>query len=372
MAPLSLARGALRRLPQLSRTASPQPAPGGPHRLTVVNVERLTADSVAITFGVPPMLRETYRFSAGQHIAIEDVVGGRKVRRCYSICASESSQQLRIGVKKVQGGAVSARIVDTFAVGTRASVIPPAGRFTTPLDPRNALHYAAVAGGSGITPVLSIMSSVLETEPASLFSLIYANRDRQSMMFADEIADLEATCGRRLRVYHVLESDNERVQRTHLAAINVPTPPDQWFLCGPEPMTAAVRENLDNLGVDAGAVHLEVFSGATRATVSPQIARPPAGTEAVGQVAVRLLGQTSTVPSTADETVLAAVLKSGLDAPWSCQQGFCGMCRARVEDGQCSEMPANEILTEDELSQGYVLTCQVSRVSARLRVDYDN
>ncbi|HEX6576732.1 MAG TPA: 1,2-phenylacetyl-CoA epoxidase subunit PaaE [Jiangellaceae bacterium] len=361
------------------------PAPTTPrrhsvfHRLRVSAVEQLTDDAVAVTFDVPPDLRDAYAFAAGQHVNVS-VPGGDGVRRSYSICSPAGSGRLRIAIKRIPDGTFSAYALSTLAPGDELDVMTPAGRFTPYLDPANARHYVAIAAGSGITPVLSIITSVLGTEPDSRVTLIYANRTSQSVMFLDELADLKDVHPERLHLVHVLSReeqetellsgriDEERLQRL-LATLVPPETVDEWYLCGPQQLVTMARDVLLRHGVDRAHVHSELFHVGD--LPARRAAPPEAPGATVSEVTVVLDGRRSTVEITdPDETVLEAVLRVRNDAPFACKGGVCGTCRAKLLDGKV-EMERNFALEDDELGEGYVLTCQSHPSTPSVSLDYD-
>ena len=350
------------------------------HRLTVADVRRLTPDSVAVTFDVPEELREAYRYVQGQHVTIEAMVNNEKVRRSYSICAPVSAQSLRVGVKKVPDGIFSNYVVDTLKVGDEVDVVPPAGRFHTELDASNALHYVGLAGGSGITPILSILMTVLEEEPNSRFTLLYANRDRDSVMFFDEIAELHQRYGDRFTVLHVLEEGghgglgfaNGRIDAERLTALAETEDVAHWFLCGPAPMTEAARDVLRGKDIAESNIHLELFNTIGLAPApKPAEVDLPADVATEAQLRFSFEGADETIELRSGELLLDGALRTGQDIPWSCREAVCGMCRAKVCDGKTTTMMENHSLTDSEVADGYVLTCQTRAASKQLRLDYD-
>jgi ring-1,2-phenylacetyl-CoA epoxidase subunit PaaE len=240
------------------------------HPLTVEAVEPVTDDSVAITFTVPPELREDYAFTQGQHLTIRTELAGDDVRRNYSICSPVSSGALRVAVKRLPGGAFSEHALETLKVGDVIDVMTPTGRFFTELDPTHEKHYVCVAAGSGITPILSIVATTLEVEPKSSVTLIYANRTHRSVMFLEEVEDLKDRYRDRLQLLHVLSRepqevelfsgrlDSDRMQRIIDALLPVDTV-DEWFLCGPFDMLSSLRKVHVAEGVSKRSVHAEVF-----------------------------------------------------------------------------------------------------------------
>ena len=350
------------------------------HPLTVEAVEPVTDDSVAITFAVPPELREDYAFTQGQHLTIRTELAGDDVRRNYSICSPVSSGVLRVAVKRLPGGAFSEHALDVLKPGDVLDVMTPSGRFFTELDPANAKHYVCIAAGSGITPVLSIVATTLETEPESTVSLIYANRTHRTVMFLEEVEDLKDRYRERLQLIHVLSRepqevelfsgrlDTDRMQRIIDALLPVDTV-DEWFLCGPFEMVSSLRKLLVAEGVAKRSVHAEVF----HVESAPPVRRTaPATTAAEGaEVTITLDGRRSTFRLPADgPAVLDAALAVRSDAPFACKGGVCGTCRAKVLEGSV-EMDTNWALEPDEVEKGYVLTCQSHPTSDTVVLDYD-
>lgn len=346
------------------------------HSLRVAAIDELTDDAVALTFEVPPELAEDFRFAPGQHLSIR---GGDDVRRSYSICTAPSSGVLRIGVKRLPGGAFSEGVVDRLRVGDRLDVMTPAGRFTSAIDPTARRTYAAVAAGSGITPVLSIVAAILEGEPGSQVLLVYANRTHRSVMFLDEVHDLKDRFPARFQVVHVLSRetqevellsgrlDGERLSRI-LGALMPADEVDQWFLCGPQQMVADLRATLESLGVPSGHVHSELFHADPVPRAPVEALDVPDG---AARVTIRLDGRTSELDLRPDGVpVLDAAMAVRSDLPFACKGGVCGTCRARLVEGTVA-MDANYALEPDELERGYVLTCQSHPTSPRVVLDYD-
>ncbi|HEY3504864.1 MAG TPA: 1,2-phenylacetyl-CoA epoxidase subunit PaaE [Actinocatenispora sp.] len=350
------------------------------HKLPVVAVDQLTDDAYAVTFGVPDDLRETFRFRAGQHLTLRHVDGGGDVRRSYSICSTPgelaATGALRVGVRLIPDGAFSRYVADELAEGDRIEVMPPLGHFTTELDPLRRKHYAAIVAGSGVTPVLSVAATALATEPSSRVTIVYGNRNSRSVMFAEELADLKDAYPDRLHLVHVLSRepqdaellsgrlDPDRLRRL-LPALVPPSTVDEWFLCGPYGMVIGAQHVLTEAGVDAAAVHTELFHVAE---APPPVTAPP---ETGGsEVSIVLDGRTSTFRMGHDERILDRAMEVRSELPYSCRGGVCSTCRARVVDGEV-RMARNYALEPDELAAGYVLTCQSSPVTDQVTVDYD-
>jgi len=347
------------------------------HSLRVAAIDELTDDAVALTLDVPPELASDFRFAPGQHLSIR---GGDDVRRSYSICTAPSSGVLRIGVKRLPGGAFSEGVVSRLAVGDTLEVMTPAGRFTSAIDPAARRTCVAIAAGSGITPVLSILAAILEGEPESQVLLVYANRTHRSVMFLDEVHDLKDRFPARFQVVHVLSREAQDVELLSgrldgerltaiLAALMPPDDVDEWFVCGPQQMVTELRATLTALGVAPTHVHSELFH-------ADPVARAPvealAGTpEGAAHVTIRLDGRSSTLDLRPDGVpVLEAALAVRSDLPFACKGGVCGTCRARLVEGTVA-MDANYALEPDEIERGYVLTCQSHPTSATVVLDYD-
>lgn len=373
------------------------PPPSGPsrfHRLRVAEVRPLTADAVAVTFDVPPDLAAEFRFTPGQHVAVRAVLDGQPVRRTYSICARAGSGELRIAVKRRPGGAFSGYATSALAAGDVLDVLPPSGGFTLTPDPARTAHYVALAAGSGITPVLSILVSALSTEPHSRATLLYVNTSGATTLFANELTALADGFGGRLHVVHyrtderdpdlhahrpvrhfdtvgeALAISHERYQRGRLDGTRLrallqnrlhPAKVDEWFLCGPRGLTDLARRTLADADVPEENVHFELFRGAAPL-------RDPAGAPA--EVAVTLGGSTTEVTAAAGETVLDAALRAGFEVPYSCTGGACGTCRATLLHGQV-EMDVRYALTEDDAAAGRILTCRARATTPEVAVDYD-
>jgi ring-1,2-phenylacetyl-CoA epoxidase subunit PaaE len=349
--------------------------------LRVADVERLTADAVALTFDVPTDLREQYAFTPGQHLTLRATIDGEEVRRSYSICSPPSSGRLRIAVKRLEGGLFSGHAIQQVGVGDVLDVMRPAGRFGVRLDPAQAKHYAAIVAGSGITPVMSILAAVLETEAASRFTLVYGNRDAGSVMFLEELADLKDRYPDRLQLVHVLsreERDAEllsgRIDDAKLdRLLDTLVPPDdvdEWLLCGPFELVEQVRDRLLAHGVQQRRVHLELF----HVEGEPVPVRPRSSAGAAdadsAEVTVRLDGRTTTFRMPPEGSVLDATLAVRADAPYACKGGVCGTCRARLVEGKV-EMARHYALDDDELDEGFVLACQSVPVTPKVVLDFD-
>ncbi|MET7307500.1 2Fe-2S iron-sulfur cluster-binding protein [Streptomyces sp. NPDC005571] len=349
------------------------------HPLRVRAIERLTDDSVAVTFTVPPELRETFRHKPGQHLNVRYTVDGEEIRRSYSICApateAPADPALRVGIRLVDGGAFSTYALKELAVGDRVEAMPPMGRFV--LTPR-AGHYAAIVGGSGITPVLSIASTLLAREPAARFCLIRSDRTAASTMFLDEVADLKDRYPDRFQLVTVLSReeqqaglpsgrlDRERLNGLLPALLSVGEV-DGWYLCGPFGLVLAAEGALHGLGVDRARIHQEIFhvDDGPAATTRTRVEAPAHST-----LTARLDGRSGSWPVQDGESLLETVLRSRADAPYACKGGVCGTCRAFLVAGEV-RMDRNFALEPEETGAGYVLACQSHPVTPEVELDFD-
>ena len=348
----------------------------GFHRLRVADVERLTDDAVAVTFAVPDHLADDFAFRAGQYLTLRLPTPDGEERRSYSICAPEGAPP-RIGVRRVETGLFSEWLVDRLAAGDELEVGPPEGRFTP--DPRPGEHHTLIAAGSGITPVLSIAATVLAAHPDTHVTLLYGNRRADTVMFAEDLADLKDRYHQRLQLDHVLSREPveaeifagrlDREKLHTLLTSLVPTPQvDHWWLCGPFEMVTGARDLLAELGIGRERVHAELFYVDTP---PPQPVRHEDAPDDDGaQATIVLHGRSVTATIPRDGFVLDAAQKVRSDLPFACRGGVCGTCRAKVVDGEV-RMQRNFALEPEEVAAGFVLTCQSVPVSDALTVDYD-
>lgn len=343
------------------------------HPVTVAAVERLTPDSVLVRLDVPEDLREEFAFQPGQHLTVCGDFGGETLRRSYSICSAATSGDLEIAVKQIDGGVFSTHVVEQLEPGDTLELMTPSGSFGTSLDPLAANHYVALVAGSGITPVISILESVLVLESDSRFTLYYGNRDAESTMFRTRLENLESRFADRLRINHVHSRnpahpaaqrgrvDAAKVEQWVLDGLDV-ADVAEWFLCGPVEMVQELRDDLLGRGVDDDHVHVELFHGFD--------APPTREGFDDAQVVVSLGGEEHGLDLVAGDTVLEAALQAGLDAPYACLGGACGTCKAKVVSGEV-RMEQNFALSAADVDAGYVLTCQSRPTAPSVRVDYD-
>jgi ring-1,2-phenylacetyl-CoA epoxidase subunit PaaE len=353
----------------------------GFHRLAVRAIAPLTADAVAITLDAPAGPGGLFDFRAGQHLVLRRLVGGREERRTYSLCTAAGSGTLQVAVKRLTGGLVSTWLTEQLRVGDEVEVLPPTGTFGPVLAAGNRQTYGLIAVGSGITPLISIASTVLEVEPDSEVVLVYGNRTSREVMFLEELADLKDRHPGRLQVLHVLTAEqqeaellNGRLDRLRLQALLAAFVRveriDQWYLCGPQEVVADARAVLLEAGVEPTAVHRELFHAGPVAAPAGSPAGDAAPTGPAVSVSVRLHGRTTALQmSRSGPTVLDALLAVRADAPYACKSGVCGTCRARCVEGEVS-MAGNDALEPEEVQAGVVLTCQARPTTPTLRLEF--
>ncbi|MGN9793225.1 1,2-phenylacetyl-CoA epoxidase subunit PaaE [Streptomyces sp. OZ13] len=370
----------------LSALAGATPAPGRRntrrrpafHPLRVASVQRLCEDAAAVSFDIPDELAEEFAFAPGQSLTLRRQVEGRDERRSYSIC-SPVGTRLRIGVRVVPGGLFSSWLVDEVGPGDVVEVMAPTGLFTPDLSTPG--HHVLVAAGSGITPMMSIAESVLAADDRSRVTLFYGNRRTDSVMFADELADLKDLYPDRFQLAHVLSREPReaelltgRLDAERLAAlidglVDV-SDADHWWLCGPHGMVRDAQKVLAGLGVPDERIHQELFfAGEEPAAPVRREDRGPDGP--VSTVTVVLDGRSTSSPLSREETLLDAASRVRPDLPFACKGGVCGTCRALVTCGE-ADMRRNYALEPAEVDAGYVLTCQSFPVSDTLTVDFDS
>lgn len=352
--------------------------------LVVKEVRSETADCVSVVLDVPEALQEVFHFAPGQYLTFRKHVDGAELRRSYSICAAPQDKELRVAVKKVIGGRFSGYANETLKPGEVLDVMPPMGRFSPRTTEKKAKQYLAFAAGSGITPVISILKSVLESEPESQFTLVYGNRNRHSILFRETIEGLKNKYMQRLRVYHVLSReqmevplfngriDAEKCNDFCRSLIDVHTM-DEIFLCGPEEMILSVREKLIELEVPSEHIHMELFSSPDQPKTKQEHKATISTTDTGKKSKVRITLDGSTFDldlAYEGDSILDAALKAGADLPYACKGGVCCTCRAKIVEGTV-EMDVNYSLEKDEIAKGFVLTCQSHPRTERVVVDFD-
>jgi ring-1,2-phenylacetyl-CoA epoxidase subunit PaaE len=357
------------------------------HPLRVRRIEPDTDEAVIVAFDVPPQLRDVFAFNQGQYLTLRTQVDGADLRRSYSICAGIDDGELRVGVRKVAGGLFSNWINQRLQPGDTVQVMPPQGRFFVPLDPASRRHYLGLAGGSGITPILSIMKTVLGREPQSRFTLIYANRAARSTMFKEEIEDLKNRYMARLVLHHVFSGEDTELPLHHgvmnrdklgefLGRLVDPSSIDHAFVCGPYQMNDEAEAALLAAGVAEERIHIERFG------VAAPPGQPAAAAGAVeheskpgdaerARITIVRDGLKREFEFADHPSILDAASSAGLEVPFSCTSGVCGTCRARLMEGQV-RMTRNFALDKAEVASGFVLTCQAHPLTERVVLSFDD
>jgi len=360
------------------------------HPLRIREVRQETPECVSVAFEIPNELEKDFKFSQGQSLTMRTTINGEEVRRTYSICSSPLDKEWRVAIKKVEGGLFSSFANEKLKKGDLLEVMQPVGKFYTELNPAHKKSYTAFAAGSGITPILSLIKTTLATEPQSKFTLVYGNRSRSSIIFFEELEGLKNKYIDRFSLVHVLSREKtetplnsgrisvEKLQEMEKLIDYAHT--DEFFICGPEEMIFAIKAFLEAKGIDQKKIHFELFTTpgqkAQGAGHSVQGTRHKVqGTSEKGpmsKVTIKLDGRSFDFDLSllGDTTILDAALQQGADLPYACKGGVCCTCKARLLEGQV-EMDVHWGLEEDEVKQGYILTCQSHPTTEKVVVDFD-
>ena len=351
------------------------------HRLAVNDLRREASDAVSMTFAIPPELTGDYHFAPGQYLTLRTTMDGEEVRRSYSICSGPDDGELRIAVKKVDGGAFSNWAADELKSGDQLDVMTPTGRFGIAHAPDQARTYVGFAAGSGITPILSIVKGVLAREPDSRFFLFYGNRSAGSMLFREALEELKDRFLQRFSVFHVISGEEQDIPILHgrldgekvrvlLRSLVPAASVDHVFICGPTGMSEDIETTCRAIGIAEERIHVErfvsEFGGKPRAKKVVEASAPP---KAIASLTID--GKRREVPVAEDESILDAALRAGMDLPFACKGGMCSTCRAKLVEGE-APMEVNYSLEPWELKAGFILTCQARPVSDKVVVDYDH
>lgn len=350
------------------------------HRLSVNDITREAADAVSMTFAIPQDLADAYRFEPGQYLTLRTTLGDEEVRRSYSICSGPDDGEIRIAVKRVDGGAFSSFVTDELKQGDALDVMTPTGRFGVTLAPDDARIHVGFAAGSGITPILSIIKGILAREPQSRFFLFYGNRTTEGMLFRTELEELKDRFMERLSVFHVISGEEQDIPilygrldgdkvRVLLRALVPAASVDHVFICGPSGMSEEVEAACRTLGIGDDRIHVERFVSGLGGKPRPK-AVVPASAPPKAIAALIIDGKRREVPVAEGEAILDAALRAGVDLPFACKGGMCSTCRAKLVEG-AAPMDVNYSLEPWELKAGFVLTCQAKPTTDRVVVDYD-
>jgi ring-1,2-phenylacetyl-CoA epoxidase subunit PaaE len=354
------------------------------HSLRVRAVQPDTAEAVVVSFDVPEELRPVFGFTQGQYLTLRKEIDGQDLRRSYSICAGVDDGELRVGVRKVAGGVFSNWINEHLQPGDTVNVMAPQGRFFVPIEAQAQRHHLGIAGGSGITPILSIMKTVLAREPASRFTLIYGNRKLRSTMFKEELDDLKDKYMARLVIHHVFSDENSEMD-LHMGVMNRqkiseflgtlvrPSGIDHAYICGPFQMNDEAEAALLAAGVPEERIHIERFGIAQQASgqVGAVLHQAQPGDAAKARITIVRDGLAREIAFSREQpSILDAASAAGLEVPFSCTSGVCGTCRAKLVEGKV-RMERNFALDKKEVAAGYVLTCQAHPTTERVVLSFD-
>jgi ring-1,2-phenylacetyl-CoA epoxidase subunit PaaE len=353
------------------------------HSLLVRNIKRETPDAVSVELEIPEQLKETFQFRQGQSLTMRTWVNGQEIRRTYSLCSSPLDNEWRVAIKRQEFGIFSTFANEELKIGDRLEVMEPVGKFYTDLDPAQRKNYVAISAGSGITPVISIIKTTLRTEPRSRFTLVYGNRNKNSIIFKDELEALKDKYIDRFRVIHILSRERTDAE-IHSGRINDQKckvlfsqlidldNTDDFFICGPELMIFSVKDFLKSKNVPQKKIHFELFTTPGQESVVKKIVRQSTGPEEVkSKVTVRLDGITFDFDlGFNDLPILDAALRQGADLPYACKGGVCCTCKARLLEGEV-DMDVHWGLEEEEVRQGFILTCQSHPKTERVVIDFD-
>lgn len=352
------------------------------HSLEVADVKRETDECVSVAFKVPDHLRDEYRYAAGQYVTLKAEINGEEVRRSYSLCSSPLEDELRVAIKKVENGKFSTYANEHLLPGMKIEVMTPQGNFTVPFSPSKSSLYVMFAAGSGITPILSLIKTILWYEQKSRIILFYGNRSVSTIIFREQIDDLKNEHLNRLEVHHILSREDLgtdwlkgriTAEKVRLYAEKFFNPPavNQYFICGPEKMIFEVKDTLEQMGVDASKIHYELFTVSLPSQSISNETALESKKDVLAHVTVILDGEeTHFDVSSKGVSILDAALDAGADVPFACKGAVCCTCRAKVLEGKVI-MEMNYALEDEEVQQGYVLTCQSHPVTERVIISYD-
>jgi ring-1,2-phenylacetyl-CoA epoxidase subunit PaaE len=352
------------------------------HPLTVKDIRQEAPGCVSVAFEIPQHLRETFSFTQGQNITLKTTINGEPVRRSYSVCTAPFENELRVAIKQVEGGMFSSFANTKLKKGDVLDVLPPAGKFYTALQPAQKKHYLAFAAGSGITPIISIIKTTLQTEPESRFTLVYGNRNRGSIIFFEELEQLKNRYMTRFNLVHVLSREKTdtplhfgRINETKLAELQRVTgmeQADEVFLCGPEEMIFCAKDFLTARGVPVKKIHFELFTTSEQKKDKPVKKEAETETGPQSNITIKLDGRefSFNLSMNSELSVLEAALQQGSDLPYACKGGMCCTCKAKLLEGEV-RMDVNYALDHEEVEQGYILTCQSHPKTDKLVVDFD-
>ncbi len=352
------------------------------HSLKIKEVNKETDDCVSVAFEIPDELKEDFYFKQGQSLTMRTTINAEEVRRTYSLCSSPLENVWKVAIKKVDGGLFSTFANENLRKGDILDVMPPVGKFYVELNPENKKNYLAFAAGSGITPIISIIKTTLETEPQSSFTLVYGNKSRSSIIFFEELEGLKNKYLQRFNFINILSRErtdatinfgkinNEKLDE--LSKLIEYETMDESFICGPEEMIFCVKDYLESKGIDKKKIHFELFTTPGQKITTVDTDQTSVSTGPKSKVTIKLDGRSFDFNHslTSNVSILDAALKEGADLPFACKGGVCCTCKAKLLEGEVS-MDVHWGLEDEEVEQGYILTCQSHPKTEKVVVDFD-
>jgi ring-1,2-phenylacetyl-CoA epoxidase subunit PaaE len=339
----------------------------------IKEIQQETALAVSVVFDIPENLKSRFHFSAGQYITLQKEINGKKVRRAYSICSTPKNEEIRVAIKAVENGTFSLYATSQLKVGDAIEISTPEGRFLLNSEPNK--NYIGFAAGSGITPILSMVKTVLKTEPSSNFTLIYGNRSTANTIFYEELNALKETYSKRFKLHYIFSREDVKNELKGRIDQNVTnyfvknmyreTSFNAAFLCGPEEMIQQVSNTLENAKISKENIYFELFTASLDATATSEVK------EGTTEVTVLLDDEETSFTMKQSDELLSAILRNNLDAPYSCQGGVCSSCLGKITKGK-AVMVKNSILTDSEIEEGFVLTCQAHPITSKISIDFDD
>lgn len=343
------------------------------HKVTIQEVKQETANAVSVAFNIPENLKQDFNFTAGQYITLQAEINGNEVRRAYSICSTPASGEIRVAIKVVENGVFSSYATSHLEAGDTIEITAPEGRFS--LNPTAEKNYIGFAAGSGITPILSMLKTVLETEKTATFTLVYGNKTVADTIFYAELNNLKETYSERFKLHYIFSREevknqlrgriDENVTNYFVKNMYKETTFDAAFLCGPEEMIKEVSKKLKSNNISEENIHFELFTVSEDAEALEEVK------EGTTTITVLLDDEETTFTMPQTDDILAASLRNNLDAPYSCQGGVCSSCLCKVTEGK-AVMVKNSILTDSEIEEGLVLACQAHPTTSKITIDFDD
>ncbi|MEO9570538.1 MAG: ferredoxin--NADP reductase [Polaribacter sp.] len=343
------------------------------HKVTIKEIKQETANAVSVLFDIPKNLNSEFNFTAGQYITLQKEINGEEIRRAYSICSTPKSGDIRVAIKAVENGTFSVFATSKLKAGDEIEITIPEGRFI--LNPDKNKNYIGFAAGSGITPILSMVKTVLKTEPTSTFTLVYGNKSEDDTIFLDQLKSLKETYSNNFNLHFIFSRENvknqlrgridENVTNYFVKNMYKETSFNEAFLCGPEEMIQLVSKTLESNKISKENIHFELFTASIDEEAASEIK------EGTTEVTVLLDDEETTFTMQQTDDILAASLRNNLDAPYSCQGGVCSSCLCKVTEGK-AVMVKNSILSDEEIEEGLVLACQAYPTTAKISIDFDD